>query len=924
MTAFSLELLSVASLRARLDAVNGFVPLALCLNQGHVMKSISIVTVLCFVAVVGLCGQVKSVSHSDLPDAPSRSKANTDTTSSGSSLGGRTPATPSTPEGWPREIKSGANTFVIYQPQLESWTDNSLRARSAVAVTPAGASRTYYGVIWMSARTQVDKQNRMVTLTDASVDKVKFPSAPGEESAYLAIIQKSVINKTRLISLDRLEALAEILDAEKNAATVTVNNDPPSILFSPSPTILVYLDGEPVYRPVKGTGLQRVINTRCLVLRDAMGKHYLHLMDGWMESSQISGPWAVAKQVTQDLAKAEKDAVASGQVDMLTGRADPKKPGPSLTKTSPPKIVVATSPTELIVTQGEPKFVDVPGVQVRYVENTTGHIFLHVPDNKLYVLISGRWFAADSMKGPWTYVPGGKLPSDFGSIPDDSPKENVKASIPGTPQALEAVIANSIPQTATVNRKDARMDAPRFDGQPQWKPIEGTSLHYATNTSWPVVRVKEDSYYAVENGIWFKASAVNGPWIAADSVAPEIYSIPPSSPLHNITYVKIYSANPDTISVGYTSGYYGTCVTHGSGPVVVYGTGYRYSPWIGTVWYGAPLTYGYGSALTFTPWTGWTYGFGFGLSVPETEKNSSSNSSQAESEVASQPASNKAEQNVAAQPIATLPASEAAESGSGSTSVSVSFMYGAYPWWGPYPWGYYYPYPYYYPPYYYPAYGAAWGPYGAAAWGPGGWAATTGNVYQRWGNTGAVTRTSGGFNAWTGNAWARQVGASYNSRTGTLAAGQRSYVANAYTGDYGYGRRGAAYNPNTGRAATGGKYTFGNAGSDQSTTAGWLRGEQGGAARVGNDVYAARDGTVYRNKGNGWESNSGNGWQSTGRPTPQQRSGAAQPSLQSSETRQSLDRQYSARQTGQQRTQNFNSGAYRSAGGARRGGFRRR
>ena len=91
-----------------------------------------------------------------------------------------------------------------------------------------------------------------------------------------------------------------------------------------------------------------------------------------------------------------------------------------------------------------------------------------------------------------------------------------------------------------------------------------------------------------------------------------IYSIPPSSPLYYVTYVRVYDVTPQYVVVGYTPGYLGTVVTPGG--VVVYGTGYTYVPYIGaTVWYPPPVTYGYAAALAWTPWTGWAVGFGFGL-----------------------------------------------------------------------------------------------------------------------------------------------------------------------------------------------------------------------------------------------------------------------------------------------------------------------
>ena len=50
------------------------------------------------------------------------------------------------------------------------------------------------------------------------------------------------------------------------------------------------------------------------------------------------------------------------------------------------------------------------------------------------------------------------MPADFAKIPVDSPKATVLASVPGTPQAAEGLIANSIPQTATITRSASQAD----------------------------------------------------------------------------------------------------------------------------------------------------------------------------------------------------------------------------------------------------------------------------------------------------------------------------------------------------------------------------------------------------------------------------------------------------------------------------------
>src|SRR4029450_12056874 len=90
-----------------------------------------------------------------------------------------------------------------------------------------------------------------------------------------------------------------------------------------------------------------------------------------------------------------------------TGPA-PRAPAtrPTLSKGAPPTILVATEPTELIVTQGEPNFVPIDGTQLLYASNTTGHVFKHLGDQNTYVLVTGRWFRAASLTGTWTFVPG--------------------------------------------------------------------------------------------------------------------------------------------------------------------------------------------------------------------------------------------------------------------------------------------------------------------------------------------------------------------------------------------------------------------------------------------------------------------------------------------------------------------------------------
>jgi len=770
-------------------------------------------------------------------------------------------AAPQSPDGWPRTAQTPTATYSVYPPQLDSWDGYQIEFHTAASVQEKGESEpSTFGVLEFRARTLTDKLARVVELENLQVVKATFPSVPDREGELRQAFQR-LVPKKPVVALDRLETQLAILGAEKRGQAQPVRNDPPRIVFAETAAALVYIDGDPAWRPVEKTPLERVINTRALVLRDPRsGSVWVHVLDGWVEAPSLAGAWTVAKNAPKDAIKIANEAAKSGAADLMEGPEDPKtKKRPSL-KAGMPLIVVSDRPTEVVHFDGRPAWVPIDGTNLLYVQNTTANVLRDISTQKIFVLLSGRWFASASIEGPWAFVPGEELPPDFARIPDTSPKENVKASVPGTRQAQEALIAAQVPQTATVYRSTATFK-PTINGTPILKPIEGTELFYVFNSPDPIIQATPSQWYAVQNGVWFAAPTVQGPWTVAASVPPVVYTIPVSSPVHFVTYVRIYSATPTSVLVGYTAGYMGTVVTPAG--VVVYGTGYAYPAYVGpAVWYGPPVTYGYSVNITYTPWTGWTFGY---MSV-----------------------------------------------GAG--------WYAPPPYWGPMRPPYYYPYPR--PAPYGVAYGPYGG---AAAWGPGGWAATSGNMYSHWGSTTAVTRNSAGYNAWTGNAWATQTGRSYNSATGQISAGQRGSVQNVYTGNYAYGGRGATYNPTTGVAAAGSKVTVGNQYTGNQVTAGrgavsgpggnttsvaGISGSQGSVVRVGDNYYGTKDGNVYKSNGQGGYA----------QVTPK---GTAPSSLSSAQT-QSLQQQQSARQTGQQRAASAYSGggAGRASGGG--GGARRR
>ena len=495
---------------------------------------------------------------------------------------------------------------------------------------------------------------------------------------WLALLKANV----RSVALDRIEADLAVQGAEKKAQAVPVLNPAPDVHC---------LDHAGYAHPGAGPArVSRGQGHRCrtppqhpgLHCEDPFGALYLHLWDGYVTASSLSGPWTVASDLPKGLRDAEKAAVAEKAVDLLGGQANPETGKPPSLKTTPlPTIHVATDPTELIVFEGPADWVPIPGTDLLYVTNTVANVFKYLVDQQTYVLVSGRWFRAPAFNGPWSFVPGKDLPKDFARFPTPASRKTCSRRCPARRRPSRPSSRTASRRRRKVDRLATHMPAPVFDGAPQLKPIEGTSLSYVANTATPVIEVNPTTWYALENGVWFVGTSASGPWVVAATVPAVIYSIPPSSPCYYVTYVRIYSYNSAYVWTGYTPGYYGTVV--GPDGLVVYGTGYYYTPWIGSIYIAPPLTYGYYASLAWTPWAGWGFGFAAGW----------------------------------------------------AWGASWGYWCGCpcAPYWGAY-YGWCHG-------AYYNGYG------GVTAWGPGGWAATTGNMYSHWGNWSAISRGGAGYNA---------------------------------------------------------------------------------------------------------------------------------------------------------------------------------
>ena len=490
---------------------------------------------------------------------------------------------------WPLEIPTEKGLLTIYQPQPESYEGNHMSARAAVQWkgNEPGAE-PIFGAIWGEGTLEVDRDSRMATLSMLNVTDARFPSLTDPErlAEVKAFLSAEIPKHVAPFSIDRL--IASLDDGK--AEDANYSTAPPNILYRDRPSVLVLIDGDPIWEAMEDSGYERVVNSPFLLARKGKSNTlYLGSQSLWYTATDVKGLWTLTDKAPQDLQKLLAQAEEGQAVE---------KPE------TPPEVVVSTKPAELLQTEGKPELKTVEGLGILYVANSPNDILMDINGQAYYVLLSGRWYSAKSLEaGDWSYVSSEKLPADFARIPEGSDKDVVLASVAGTQAAREAVLDAQIPQTAKVDR-NTKLEV-QYDGQPKFAAIDGSEVEYAENSSVTVLRIK-GKYYAVDNGVWFDAPAATGPWTVSTSSPKEVKDLPADAPVYNVKYVEVYDSTPDVVYVGYTPGYLGTYIY---GPTVIYGTGYYYRPWYGSVYYPRPCTWGFN--MHYNPWTGWSMGFTF-------------------------------------------------------------------------------------------------------------------------------------------------------------------------------------------------------------------------------------------------------------------------------------------------------------------------
>lgn len=525
-----------------------------------------------------------------LPSSPARAQA---------PPGNPTPAAPTAPAdpGWPREHILENKKLTVYQPQIDEWKDHStLRFRCAIKVEGVLKEPTF-GVAEIEAQTLVDSETRVVKLFTTKRE-YRFAGVSGDDEKSLLKAMDALSPPERLITVS-LDRVLTCLDADSAVVQkqVDVNLDPPKIFYSSQPAVLVIFLGEPQFQPVVADqpDLMFALNTNWDVFYEPSSKSYFLLNeDHWLTSTTAEGPWTVATNLPARLSNLPAD----------DNWAEVRKHVPAKKSEVAEHVFASKEPAELVLTSGKPEYQPIPQTKLLEITNTESLLMLDTTGGKFYYQAAGRWFRSQKLEGPWSAA-SKDLPEDFAKIPDDHPLAFVKATVPGTDEAADAVLLASVPQSTYVDSTKPPTLEVTYKGEPDFQPIPNTTVKYAVNSPNSVFLVS-NGYYCCDQGVWFSAKSATGPWAWSTTVPDAIYTIPPTSPAHNVTYVTVKETKPDTIVYTQTAGYSGEYVA--ANGVLMFGAGlimgamindyhdhYCYPP---AAWYsygcGAVYRYGYG------------------------------------------------------------------------------------------------------------------------------------------------------------------------------------------------------------------------------------------------------------------------------------------------------------------------------------------
>lgn len=193
-------------------------------------------------------------------------------------------------------------------------------------------------------------------------------------------------------------------------------------------------------------------------------------------------------------------------------------------KNDPPKIFYTSTPTTLVIIDGEPKLQDDKELKMKRVINTP-FLIVENPSDKKYYLYGGKfWYTSASLTEGYTSVT--TLPASIAELDKQVKKQQTEKTTTDAQASPGAVLISTTPAELIQSA-----------GEAQYANISGVNLLYVSNSENDIFKnMNDQKFYVLISGRWYTSLKLEGAWeyLASDKLPTDFSNIPEGSPKDNV------------------------------------------------------------------------------------------------------------------------------------------------------------------------------------------------------------------------------------------------------------------------------------------------------------------------------------------------------------------------------------------------------
>jgi len=232
------------------------------------------------------------------------------------------------------------------------------------------------------------------------------------------------------------------------------------------------------------------------------------------------------------------DAAGQFSIDEILTSLDQNQEAAKLSNdisTKPPKVIYTKQKSMLVVIDGTPKLQKNTNWNLDVVVNSPFTIVKH-DDGQYYLFGAHHWYVAPEATGPYTYT-NDNVPQNLKDIEfslnqqiaqnDNNNANNNDQNKQSNDNGIYNIVVSTVPTELV-----------QSDGEPNFSPIEGTTLLYVKNSANDIfMDLNSQQYFILISGRWYRSknlSTDDWQFIPADRLPADFARIPEGSPKDNV------------------------------------------------------------------------------------------------------------------------------------------------------------------------------------------------------------------------------------------------------------------------------------------------------------------------------------------------------------------------------------------------------